>query len=432
MKNQINKQKNDFTSLQNQNYEDKINTIILQKIFTDKDREVLKKYNVWLRVKGASGNGNKLPTVEERLRIIFHLYRANKKDFKKYEKEDVERFLANASKELCLTSLAVYKHNLRIFFQWLYNMRGENLPKVVEDLKVRIPESTKEKLLLSPDEVKTLLEKTDTIRDKALLFFMWDTGCRVSEALNLKIEDLKFDDYGGVVFLNGKTGIRKNRLVECLPIIKEYVNHHGFNKNPKSPLFYKIENGECYPLKPNTIHVILQTLTGRAKIQKHIHSHMFRRCKATRMDSEGYSESEIRIQLGWSKGSTTPEKYIMVNEKSYDEKVKRKNGMITDEEISKQELKNKALNLKKCPRCQEKNDACSIYCFKCGMLIDNKAWEDVVKLFVRKEFDSKTGKPIMISNMITEEGKVPNQINQDSILARYEEIMREMKTENRL
>jgi len=49
------------------------------------------------------------------------------------------------------------------------------------------------KAYLEPDEVKLMEDKTTNLRDRLLVHLLFRLGCRVSEALALKVEDIDFD-----------------------------------------------------------------------------------------------------------------------------------------------------------------------------------------------------------------------------------------------
>ena len=63
---------------------------------------------------------------------------------------------------------------------------------------------------LDVDQVSRLLEVPGSLRDKALLEFLYGTGARISEAVGLAIDDLAFSDEPAVT-LHGKGG--RTRLV---------------------------------------------------------------------------------------------------------------------------------------------------------------------------------------------------------------------------
>ena len=47
---------------------------------------------------------------------------------------------------------------------------------------------------LRPEEIKTLIESTRNLRDRTILWLLWATGCRLSELLMLKVEDISLED----------------------------------------------------------------------------------------------------------------------------------------------------------------------------------------------------------------------------------------------
>ncbi len=59
---------------------------------------------------------------------------------------------------------------------------------------------------LSPQEVGRLIEAGDSLRDRALLEFLYATAARVGEVPNVEVKDLNFNRR--TVLLHGKTGDR--------------------------------------------------------------------------------------------------------------------------------------------------------------------------------------------------------------------------------
>jgi len=62
--------------------------------------------------------------------------------------------------------------------------------------------------------------------DKAIIALLWDIGTRIGEIGNLRVKHIKFDDLGGVIIVNGKTGPRRVRAVwsvDSEPIPKHYL-----------------------------------------------------------------------------------------------------------------------------------------------------------------------------------------------------------------
>lgn len=73
------------------------------------------------------------------------------------------------------------------------------------------------------------------IRDRALILFLFSTGCRVSEASNLNIEDIDLVTRTVNVLGKGK----KIRSIffsqECSLVLRKYLDIRSMN--PKEPLF---------------------------------------------------------------------------------------------------------------------------------------------------------------------------------------------------
>jgi len=62
------------------------------------------------------------------------------------------------------------------------------------------------KTYLEPEEVKLLEEEATCLRDRLLIRLLFHTGCRISEALALKVEDINFQQ-GTVTILHLKSHI---------------------------------------------------------------------------------------------------------------------------------------------------------------------------------------------------------------------------------
>lgn len=63
------------------------------------------------------------------------------------------------------------------------------------------------KVYLEPDEVKMMEDKTTNLRDRLLVHLLFRLGCRVSEALALKVEDIDFSQ-GTVTIKHLKSHLR--------------------------------------------------------------------------------------------------------------------------------------------------------------------------------------------------------------------------------
>lgn len=85
---------------------------------------------------------------------------------------------------------------------------------------------------LSVVEMRKLIAAADNARDRALIEFMWATGCRISEVLGVRVEKIKWDERTVKVFGKGQ----KERLVpfstKTAVTLRAYLGNREFG-----PLF---------------------------------------------------------------------------------------------------------------------------------------------------------------------------------------------------
>lgn len=95
---------------------------------------------------------------------------------------------------------------LRTFFDFLYMGGVVNAvpPRFIHPRRL----TAKLPCALTPTQVRTLLEGTTKVRDRAFLEFLYATGCRQREALTLRVEDVDFKKRTARV-----VGRRKERIV---------------------------------------------------------------------------------------------------------------------------------------------------------------------------------------------------------------------------
>ncbi|MEK6568115.1 MAG: site-specific tyrosine recombinase XerD [Candidatus Omnitrophota bacterium] len=165
--------------------------------------------------------------------------------------------------------------------------------------------------VLSGLEVEALLEAPDLktargLRDKAILELMYATGLRVSEAVNLKTQDVNFD----VGFLRCIGKGSKERIVplgkESIQAIKKYLE----KARPKlargtgedaflflSRLGKKISRQSFWKL--------IKHYSALARIKKNIRPHTLRHSFATHLLERGADLRSVQEMLGHADISTT-------------------------------------------------------------------------------------------------------------------------------
>ena len=257
----------------------------------------------------------------------------------------------------------------RTFYKWLLPDQWEDM---FQDITVKAPKNRLpvEELLYDHD-VKKLLMGCNKQRDRALLMLLWDSGGRVSELTGLNVGHFETDKYGAVIIVDGKTGMRRIRLIDSVPDVQLWLNQHPERDNPQAPLFVtdRLYDGEYRRLDRHTIANIIKGAADKVGFRKKIHAHAFRHGKLTDLAKKGFNEMELRIFAGWEDTSTMPATYLHLSGADVDKKLLQHHGII---EEKPEEEKTGQLKPRECPRCGNKNPADAKYCSHCSLVLDAK------------------------------------------------------------
>ena len=153
---------------------------------------------------------------------------------------------------------------------------------------------------LTRKEIEAMIEECGNIRDELILLFMYNTGARVSELINFRIEDIDFENNSVSIF-RGKGA--KDRTVniskDFTQLLKAFIR-----KKDKGPLF--ISNHEK-PFTPRAIQKKIKSLAisaGLAYIDK-ITPHSLRHTHAVHALQSGVNIVSIKKHLGHKNLKTT-------------------------------------------------------------------------------------------------------------------------------
>ena len=145
---------------------------------------------------------------------------------------------------------------------------------------------------LSPQEVGRLIEAADTPQGRALLEFLYATAARVSEAVQVKVDDLDFKQR--TVLLHGKTGDR------VVPFGKKAANAlRAYLAGRKAGCLF-LERKQ--PLSLKSIHQIVSKVGDRAGL-KQVSPIVLRHSCAVALMNAGADVRLVQELLGHSKSS---------------------------------------------------------------------------------------------------------------------------------
>jgi integrase/ribosomal protein L40E len=297
------------------------------------------------------------------------------KPFKQATKEDIVKLVAKINlmkradgKLLSVSTTHEYQVSLKRFYRFLYGMESGDYPQQVKWIKLtmrkrdqKLPEE-----LLTEEEVQRMARLTDNSRDRALVLILYESGCRVSEILTLKVKHVQFDDYGARLIVEGKTGMRPVRIVGCEPELKQWMNDHPIRDSPEANLWIPMSDKNKFEDKSLTyvsVNHMLKRLAKRAGIKKRVHPHIFRHSRATHLANK-LTEQELKKMFGWTQDSRVASTYVHLSMRDIDEKILQINGIKVEEGLKPK------FTAKICPRCKTRNSAIAKFCSNCSFVLD--------------------------------------------------------------
>jgi integrase/recombinase XerD len=162
-------------------------------------------------------------------------------------------------------------------------------------LRTPLPQKPNSRVVVySQDDIERILKNCNTIRDRLLVEVLLGTGARRGELYNMRIKDVQFDEYSPIIWLNGKTGIRKRRLFNATSDLVAYLSVHPDKNNPEAK-FWLNQYGRplSYGGFWRTIHRI-----GQRALKRYIFPHGFRHTAAT-LDAKKFTDRELMLRYGW-------------------------------------------------------------------------------------------------------------------------------------
>lgn len=163
-----------------------------------------------------------------------------------------------------------------------------------------IPLMKKEKKLpkvISKERIKLMVDSCENLKHKLIIKFLYSSGLRLSKLLNLKRNDIDFDN-NLILVRQGKGA--KDRMTLLSPSLKNDLLKYYSNNEFKTNYVFEGRNGK-YSKK--SVQKILERL--RNKIGIKIHPHMLRHSFATHLLEQGTDLRYIQELLGHSSLTTT-------------------------------------------------------------------------------------------------------------------------------
>ena len=151
--------------------------------------------------------------------------------------------------------------------------------------------------ILREEELNIFFSACENYEYKTIFMLIYGTGLRISEAVNLKVEDI--DSKNMRLFVRNGKGERERYTVlpkASLEMLRRYYKMY----KPNHPEGYMFLNEDGNPLKEERLRVFFRKYRKKAKISEDFIVHSLRHSFATKLVEEGVSLVQVKELLGHS------------------------------------------------------------------------------------------------------------------------------------
>lgn len=269
--------------------------------------DVLKKYKLYLLTNKHLSDNSVDSYLLDIYKYLEYMEKSKINNINKIKKENIYNYLKSLdNNKYSIYSVVRKISSIKTFHRYLSSMYEIN------DVSIDIDTPRFYKKLpniLTIEEVENLLNiKLETAfdyRNKAMLEVMYATGLRVSELVNLELNNVNLDE--GYVRCFGKGN--KERIVPlgeiALKYLKIYIDNYRDSLKKKCLCDKIFLNNHGKGITRQGFFIILKEIAEEKGINKNITPHMLRHSFATHLLNNGADLRSIQVMLGHNNLSTT-------------------------------------------------------------------------------------------------------------------------------
>lgn len=272
------------------------------------NKDILEKYQIYLlTVKQKEEKTTVSSYIEDIYKYLEYMENNKIKTALDIEYQDITNYLKYLDNNNYETSSIIRKIvSIKLFHKYLseeYKIKDISSKIINPKLRRKLPN------ILTIEEVDNLLDiKLNTpfdYRNKAMLELMYSSGLRVSELVDLKLNNIDLDN--GYVRCLGKG--KKERIIPigeiAIEYLKKYINEY---RNSMKKGYYTENvflNNHGKNITRQGFFLIIKNIAKEKNIDKNITPHMLRHSFATHLLNNGANLRTIQEMLGHSSITTT-------------------------------------------------------------------------------------------------------------------------------
>ncbi len=250
--------------------------------------EFLEKLKIELKI-----SKNSQHTIRNYLGANNNFLKFIKKSPEQISEDDIKLFLSEKLSDKSAMSVIIFLSAMKYAYS--------NILKKDPTLGVKRPKREKKyPSVLTKEEIKSLLDSCENHKSNLMLSLLYATGMRVSELINLEIDNLHFNENIG--FIRQAKG-KKDRIFNIPSSLSQKLKLEV--KKQKSLNEKYLFSGPKGKLSTRNIQKIVKKASIKAGIKKPTHPHTLRHSFATHLLESGVDIRKIQELLGHSSISTT-------------------------------------------------------------------------------------------------------------------------------
>lgn len=320
-------------------------------------------------------NNYSIGRIDKYWSFLRSIHTLNQACFGEFRKEQIEELVIkiDSNNKWSEWTKVDFKKVFKFFYRWIKSKKLEgDYPEEVKWIRTRMKRNNEKtpEHYMTKDEIELVSTKAENLMERAFILSLYETGCRISEFLNIRIKDIQFDQYGCVILVSGKTGWRRVRVLDYSKDLIKWLDSHPLKSDSES--FVWIDPKNQKRVYPDDANHLLKKLAIKFGTTKKANPHAFRHSRATHL-AKILTEQQLKVYFGWANDSRMASVYVHLSGKDVDEALLKAKGIKTD---IKEESR---ATTKKCQRCEETNSILSNFCKKCYFPLDAKAYFETEK-----------------------------------------------------
>jgi len=320
------------------------------------------------------------------MQFAYEILKINDSDIKAWTREDVDRIasIIISKKGWSYATIAIALRTLKRLVHYAkhntiadgnaikYCYEVEHIHPDRYAKKANREEKVKATDLITREEFDRMVEciprvSRYPIRDKAMLYVMYEFAARPGELLNMRLKDVDVKDNYVRITTTGKTGVKTLTLVLSYKPLMEWLEMHPLKDDPNAYLWYSKTKGR---VSYGRLRVFIKELAKVAGIskKKDVWLYLFRHSSLTEYEKT-YGSAITEVYGNWVKGSPIRNRYIHLANSDQHNAVLKRYGILDNNNSNSNTT---ILEPIRCHRCNTINEPTAKVCYNCSLILDKR------------------------------------------------------------